>query len=52
VKAIFVELPAFEKWRSRYLNDDQFQELQQMLMENPEVGDVIAGADGVRDARC
>ncbi len=51
VKAVFVELPAFAKWRPRYLNDDQFRMLQQQLMENPEVGDVIPAAGGVRKMR-
>ena len=51
MKAVFVELPAFEKWRSRYLSDDLFRELQLQLMENPETGDVVPSAGGVRKMR-
>jgi len=51
MKAVFVELPAFAKWRSRYLSDDLFRELQLQLMENPETGDVVPSAGGVRKMR-
>ena len=51
MKAVFVELPAFEKRRPQYLSDERFRELQALLMENPEVGDVIPGAGGVRKMR-
>ncbi len=51
MKAVFVELPAFEKWRREYLTDDQFREFQLQLMANPEAGDVISGSGGVRKVR-
>lgn len=51
MKAVFVELPAFEKWRPEYLTDDQFRELQLQLMSNPEAGEVIPGAGGIRKVR-
>ena len=51
MKAVFVELPAFEKWRPQYLTDEQFREFQLQLMSNPEAGDVIAGTSGVRKVR-
>jgi hypothetical protein len=51
MKAVFIELPAFEKWRREYLTDDQFREFQLQLMANPEAGDVIAGSGGVRKVR-
>ena len=48
MKALFVELPAFERHRSRYLDDEQFRRLQVELMGHPEGGDVIAGTGGLR----
>lgn len=51
VKALFVELPAFERHRSSYLDDDQFRHLQLELLVNPERGDVISGTGGLRKMR-
>ena len=51
MKAVFIELPAFERWRPKYLSDEQFRDLQQMMMDNPEVGEVISGAGGIRKLR-
>jgi hypothetical protein len=48
VKATFIELPAFERFRQDYLDDDGFRSLQQILLQNPEVGDVITGTGGLR----
>lgn len=41
MKAIFVELPAFAKYRPDYLDDEGLRELQSSLMANPEAGDVV-----------
>jgi hypothetical protein len=51
LKATFVELPAFERLRSSYLSDEEFDALQQALMARPQAGDVIAGAGGLRKLR-
>ena len=51
MKAIFVELPPFERNRQDYLNDMNFHEFQKMLMQNPEAGDVIEGTGGLRKIR-
>ena len=51
MKAIFVELPAFERNRAKYLDDAGFSELQAELMRNPEAGDVIEGTGGLRKMR-
>ena len=48
MKAVFVELPAFERHRADYLDDDAFRKLQSLLMLDPEVGDVIPGTGGLR----
>ena len=36
MKAVFVELPAFQRYRASYLDDDGFLALQNLLMKNPE----------------
>lgn len=51
VKAVFVELPPFERHRADYLDDDAFLRLQRLLMLSPEAGDVIPGAGGLRKLR-
>lgn len=51
MKAIFIELPPFERHRQNYLNDENFGDLQNVLMENPETGDVIEGTGGLRKIR-
>ena len=51
MKAVFIELPAFERHRANYLDDGQFQALQLLLMASPEAGDVIPGSGGLRKLR-
>ena len=51
VKAVFVELPPFERHRENYLEDDGFLNLQRLLILNPERGDVIPGTGGLRKLR-
>lgn len=48
MKAVFVELPAFSRYRADYLTDDSFRVLQNALLENPEAGEVIEGTGGLR----
>lgn len=47
----FVEAPAFSRHREEYLDDEGFRELQLSLAGNPEMGDLIPGAGGVRKLR-
>lgn len=47
----FIESSAFEAVRSVYLNDDEFTELQQYLIQNPEAGQIVQGSGGVRKLR-
>lgn len=49
--AVFVELPAFERHRSACLDDDDFVQLQDLLMSTPEAGDLIEGTGGLRKLR-
>jgi hypothetical protein len=51
VKAVFVELPPFERYRAEYLDDSAFSSLQAALMADPEAGDVIQGTGGLRKMR-
>ena len=51
MKATFIELLPFERYRQSYLNDESFREFQKMLMKNPEAGDVIEGMGGLRKIR-
>ncbi|MBU9843989.1 toxin [Rahnella ecdela] len=51
MKAIFVELPAFEANRSAYLSDDEYRILQNALLLFPTCGDVIMHTGGLRKLR-
>lgn len=51
MKAVFVELPAFSRYRTDYLDDEGFRGLQTAMMKNPESGDVIEGTGGLRKLR-
>jgi hypothetical protein len=51
VRAVFVELPAFERNRSAYLSDEEYLRLQETLMVNPAAGDLIEGTGGLRKLR-
>lgn len=49
--ALFIELPAFEKHRRDYLDEELFHRFQQELLKNPEAGDLVEGAGGLRKIR-
>jgi hypothetical protein len=51
MKALFVELPAFARFRNDYLDDEGFRGLQTAMILNPEAGDVIEGTGGLRKLR-
>jgi hypothetical protein len=51
MKAVFIELPAFERHREDYLDDDSFSQLQVTLMANSAAGDLIEGTGGLRKLR-
>ena len=48
---IFIESSTFERIRPAYLDDDEYSELQQFLMQHPEVGELIPRSGGVRKVR-
>lgn len=49
--AVFVELPAFERRRAQYLDDEGFRALQDLLMRNPVAGNPIQETGGLRKLR-
>ena len=52
MRRAFVLTPGFEKsWVAMNLGDDELRELQNLLIENPEAGDVIQGTGGARKVR-
>jgi hypothetical protein len=51
MNALFVELPAFARYRADYFSDDGFLSLQQAMLLNPEAGNVIEGTGGLRKLR-
>jgi mRNA-degrading endonuclease RelE of RelBE toxin-antitoxin system len=51
VKAVFVELPAFERRRADYLDDDAFRRLEDLLMKHPEAGVPMPDTGGLRKLR-
>ena len=51
MKSIFVESSIFEKHRSEYLSDDDYQLFQCALLAEPSKGDVIQDFGGLRKVR-
>lgn len=47
----FIETPLFTKILDRYLDDDEYRELQMHLNEHPESGKIVPGSGGVRKLR-
>ena len=47
----FVETKLFTRLVQEYLSDDEYAQLQQALIANPEAGTVIPGSGGVRKMR-
>ena len=47
----FIESSIFERIRPAYLDDDEYSELQQFLMQNPEAGELVPRSGGIRKVR-
>ena len=47
----FIETKLFTRLVQDYLPDQEYGQLQNVLMANPEAGDVIPGSGGVRKLR-
>ena len=52
MRRIFVRTSAFVRsWADAGLNEDDFRELENVLLENPDAGAVIPGLNGCRKLR-
>jgi hypothetical protein len=49
--AVFFETSVFTRRVTALLRDDEYAALQQVLVENPKAGDLIAGSGGLRKLR-
>ncbi|MGA7383116.1 MAG: hypothetical protein WBX03_19855 [Terriglobales bacterium] len=47
----FFEAPPFTRYLSRYLDDEQYRDLQDALANTPELGDLMPGTGGFRKLR-
>ena len=47
----FIETPLFTKLVNKLLDDDEYRELQEVLIYRPNLGDVIQGTGGLRKIR-
>ena len=48
---IFIETSQFTATIDNYLNDDEYRELQNYLLENSNAGAIIRGSGGIRKLR-
>ena len=48
---VFIETKLFSRLAEDHLSDDEYKELQQSLIANPEAGDLIRGSGGLRKLR-
>jgi mRNA-degrading endonuclease RelE of RelBE toxin-antitoxin system len=47
----FIETKLFTRLVGEYLTDDEYRQLQMLLVEHPEAGPIIRGSGGVRKLR-
>ena len=47
----FIETPTFTRLLTALLADDEYADLQNVLVENPERGDILKGGGGIRKLR-
>ncbi len=47
----FIETPTFTRLIVELLTEDEYRELQNDLLDNPEIGDLIKGGGGIRKMR-
>ena len=48
---VFIETPTFTRLVLALLDDDEYRELQNDMMQAPERGDIIPGGGGIRKLR-
>lgn len=47
----FIETPLFTRLVNKLLDDEEYRELQEVLIYRPDLGDVIQGTGGLRKIR-
>jgi hypothetical protein len=47
----FIDAPAFTRYVSEYLADEEYRQLQYQLANNPELGSLMPGTGGFRKVR-
>ncbi len=47
----FIETKLFSRLVAKYLSDEEYAKLQQVLIETPDARDVIPGSGGIRKIR-
>ncbi|MEN8217571.1 MAG: transcriptional regulator [Pseudomonadota bacterium] len=48
---IFIEMSKFTSLLDKYLNDEEYRQLQNYLLENPKAGAILRGSRGIRKLR-
>jgi mRNA-degrading endonuclease RelE of RelBE toxin-antitoxin system len=48
---VFAETPVFTRLVKQLLSDDEYRQLQEVLLTRPEAGDLIPGSGGLRKIR-
>ncbi len=48
---VFVESPWFKAWCDEHLGDERLRDLQNLLLESPDAGDLIRNSGGLRKMR-
>jgi hypothetical protein len=47
----FIESSIFSKYREKYLTDEEYRNLQQFMLQQPDAGKIMKGTGGVRKMR-
>lgn len=47
----FIETPTFTRQVTQLLSDEEYRQVQNTLVEDPECGDLIKGGGGIRKVR-
>jgi len=48
---VFIETPIFSRLLSGILSDDEYTELQQYILDKPDIGAIIRNSGGIRKMR-
>ena len=48
---LFIETPYFTRFCENHCSDDELRELQRLLIEHPDAGDLMRGSKGLRKVR-